>query len=141
MLGEFEHLIGRFDGHVVSIALGMNDVGIGPGGREDFRAAMDELTTRAAERGAFVVLHTPNAIAPGSFLDPAEVGAYAELVREVASAREVLLVDHYAHWEATFEGKPPYRWLDEPVHPGAAGHRQMADLTLTTLGLGPLEDW
>ncbi len=33
VLSEFDHLIGRFDGHVVSIALGMNDVGIGPGGR------------------------------------------------------------------------------------------------------------
>lgn len=141
VLSEFDHLIGRFDAHVVSIALGMNDVGIGPSGREDFRDAMDALTARAAERGAFVVLHTPNAIAPGSFLDPAEVGAYAQLVRDVAAAREVTLIDHHAYWEQEFGGKPPYRWLDEPVHPGAAGHRRLADLTLSTLGLGPLEDW
>ncbi len=141
VLGEYDHLIGRFDPHVVSIALGMNDAGIGPGGREVFREAIDELTARSAQRGAFVVLHTPNAIAPGSFLAPDEVGAYAQLVRDVAAARGVLLVDHHAFWKAAFTDQPPYPWLDEPVHPGAAGHRQMADLTLSTLGLGPLEDW
>lgn len=32
----------------------------------------------------------------------------------------------------------PPAWLDDPAHPNAVGHLEMADHTLRTLGLGPV---
>ena len=45
------------------------------------------------------------------------------------------LLDHHAHWSERFGGGTAWDWLDEPVHPNAAGHRAMAELTARTLGL------
>jgi hypothetical protein len=59
-------------------------------------------------------------------------------VRELAAETGVLLVDHEAYWLARFADEDPLAWLDNPAHPNAVGHREMADHTLRTLGLGEL---
>lgn len=138
VLGEFDRLVGRFDPDVVSIALGMNDCMGGRPGRPHFAAALGRLVRQSQELGAQVVLHTPNTIALGAANIDTEVAAYAQLVRDVAADYDVPLVDHHTHWAREYHGGPPLPWLDEAVHPNGAGHRAMADLTLTTLGLGSL---
>lgn len=137
---HFDHLIGRFAPDVVSVALGMNDCCDGPPGRAGFADALGEIAHTALalgdQRPVCLVLHTPNAIAGGAWNDPAEVGAYADIVRDLAAETGAVLVDHHRHWQERFAGGEPWPWLDEPVHPNAAGHRAMADLTLSALGLG-----
>lgn len=138
---HFDHLIGRFAPDVVSVALGMNDCLDGPPGRPRFADALGEIARSGLDLGdddrpVTLALHTPNAIAGGAWNDPAEVAAYSDIVRDLAAQTGAILVDHHRHWLNHFDGAEPWEWLDEPVHPNAAGHRAMADLTLRTLGLG-----
>ena len=90
--------------------------------------------------GAQVVLHTPNPASPDALPGRADLPAYADVVRQLADDLDLVLVDHDADWSAHLGPVGPDQWLDDPVHPNAAGHLRMADATLTALGLGPLED-
>ncbi|HYO86072.1 MAG TPA: SGNH/GDSL hydrolase family protein [Dermatophilaceae bacterium] len=142
VLADVDHLICRFAPDVVSIALGMNDSMAGSAGLAGFADALAE-TVQAARSGSapgvLVVLHTPNAIGSGAWNAPGDVAQYAAAVRQTAAELETLLVDHHAHWVGTFGTADPSPWLDEPVHPNAEGHLQMANLTLSVLGAGPVE--
>lgn len=135
VLDDFQHLVARFAPDVVSIALGMNDSLAGDQGLPFFIRGLDELTVRSFALDAVVVLHTPNAIAQGAWNTPESVAAYAAAVRDIAAQRGALLVDHHADWIARYGQGDPRPWLDEPVHPNAAGHRAMADSTFRALGL------
>lgn len=135
VLDALDQLALRFDPHVVSVGLGMNDAGQGPGGRGRFASDLAALSARVTDTGAALVLHTP------SLADPDVPGhealaAYTDAVREVAAATGAILVDHARHWRAHFGPTPPLAWLDDPFHPNALGHREMAGLTLAALGLG-----
>lgn len=137
---HLDHLVTRFAPDVVSVALGMNDCCEGPAGRAGFAEALGEIADGILELGTearpvALVLHTPNTIATGSWNDPVEVGAYAGIVRELAAHTGAQLVDHHVYWSERFGGGTAWDWLDEPVHPNAAGHRAMAELTARTLGL------
>ncbi len=135
VLGDFDHLIGRFDPHVVSIALGMNDSLNGDAGLATFADTLGEIARRSFELDAVVILHTPNAIARGAWNLADAVAAYAGVVRDLAAELGAILVDHHAAWLATYGDADPNPWLDEPVHPNAAGHRAMAKTVFSALGL------
>lgn len=139
VLGAYDHLIGRFAPDVLSVSLGTNDARAGREGLAEFHRAMREIVARTD--GAQIVLHTPVLTSWTGRAARAELPAYCEAVREIAHDTGALLVDHEAHWRARFpDGVDPIPWLDDPAHPNAVGHRQMADHTLRTLGLGELTD-
>jgi lysophospholipase L1-like esterase len=140
VLAAFDHLIGRFAPDVVSLSLGMNDALDGPRGRSAFRDSLADLASRSSDLGAQVVLQTPNRASLAALPGRADLPAYADIVRQLATDLEVRLVDHDADWAAHAGAAGPDDWLDDPVHPNAAGHRRMADVALSSLGLGPLED-
>ncbi len=135
---DYEHLVARFEPDIVSIALGMNDSMAGPAGLANFADTLGELTRSSQELGALVVLHTPNTIGTGAFNGSADVADYAGAVRDIAAELGTVLVDHHAHWQDAFGGDSPWLWLDEPVHPNARGHQEMAALTLSVLDCGPM---
>lgn len=135
VLDALDQLALRFDPHVVSVALGMNDAGQGPGGRDRFARDLAALGARVTETGAALVLHTPSLSDP-DLPGHEALAAYADAVREVATATGAILVDHARHWHARFGPTRPLAWLDDPFHPNARGHREMAGLTLAALGLG-----
>lgn len=135
VLRDYEHLVARFRPDIVSLALGMNDSLSGDAGLATFADALGQLARRSLELDAVVILHTPNAIGRGAWNAPAGVAAYADVVRHLAAELGAILVDHHAHWLATYGDADPSPWLDEPVHPNAAGHRAMAQTVYRTLGL------
>ncbi|MFI6850084.1 GDSL-type esterase/lipase family protein [Kitasatospora sp. NBC_00085] len=136
VLGSYDHLIGRFNPDVLSISLGTNDARAGLAGLDTFHTDMRELITRS--EGAQIVLHTPVPTSPTGRVARPELPAYCQAVREIADEMDLLLVDHEAHWLAQFPDGDPIAWLDDPAHPNAAGHLQMANHTLRTMGLGEL---
>ncbi|MCB5168337.1 GDSL-type esterase/lipase family protein [Streptomyces bambusae] len=139
VLGSYDHLIGRFAPDVLSVSLGTNDARAGRAGLPEFHRSMREIIARTED--ARIVLHTPALTSWTGRAARAELPAYCEAVREIAADTGALLVDHEAHWLARFpDGADPIAWLDDPAHPNATGHRQMADHTLRTLGLGELTD-
>ncbi|MER7844066.1 GDSL-type esterase/lipase family protein [Kitasatospora sp. NPDC096077] len=138
VLGAYDLLVGRFAPDVLSLSLGTNDARAGLEGLERFRDAMREIIARSA--GAQIVLHTPLVVSHAGRAARAELPAYCRVVRELAAETGALLVDHEAHWLAAFPDGEAIPWLDDPAHPNAAGHRQLADHTLRTLGLGELTE-
>lgn len=139
VLAEVDHLVVRFRPDVLSVALGMNDSLSGPDGLATFVSSLEEIIRRGAGADTLVVLHTPNTIGDGVWNEPADVARYAAAIRDVAAPYGAVVADHHARWSAAFPDQPPWPWLDNPVHPNAQGHWQMAQTALTALGLGELE--
>jgi acyl-CoA thioesterase I len=136
VLAAYDHLIGRFTPDVVSISLGTNDVLAGTDGLAEFDQAMRSIVAKAA--GAQLVLHTPVLVSQAGRPARAEMPRYCQAVREIAADNGAVLVDHEAHWRARFADEDPIAWLDDPAHPNAAGHLEMANHTLRAMGLGEL---
>ncbi len=123
LLADWEWRVARFQPHVVSVMMGMNDCTTGAGGREGYRKNLNEILDRIqALPHAISLLHTMN---PITRLEPsrADLPAYVEIVRDVGARRHVPLVDHYDEWsKANF-----YQWLgDGTIHPNEYGHRVFA---------------
>jgi lysophospholipase L1-like esterase len=129
ILAAYDHLIGRFTPDVVSISLGTNDALAGADG-------LRSIIAKAA--GAQLVLHTPVLVSQAGREFRAELPRYCQAVREIAADSGAVLVDHEAHWLARFADEDPIAWLDDPDHPNAAGHLEMANHALRTMGLGEL---
>lgn len=133
LLADFDWRVARFQPHVVSVMMGMNDCTEGPDGRERFRTQLIQIVERiGALPGAVPLLHTMNAITP---LDTGrkDLPAYVAIIREVAEARHLALVDHYTVW-----GKNPTfsYWLgDATIHPNEYGHRALANQLFRDLGI------
>ncbi|MHB9134535.1 MAG: SGNH/GDSL hydrolase family protein [Armatimonadota bacterium] len=138
----------RFDPDLVIISFGMNAPG--PDGIADFHADIVEMIRRCRERGAAVMLRTPNPIicSPGKTIKDrlpiaAEMpgvhqGLFAAELVKIGAEQGCPVVDHYTLWmEHAFHKypeEPNTRWLrmSDEVHPGPQGHlvfyREMAHL-------------
>ncbi|MGW2373355.1 MULTISPECIES: SGNH/GDSL hydrolase family protein [Kitasatospora] len=138
VLEAYDFVIGRFAPDVLSLSLGTNDARAGLDGLAEFRDAMREIIDRSA--GAQIVLHTPLVVSHAGRAPRAEMPAYCQAVRELAGETGALLVDHEAHWLAAFPDGEAIPWLDDPAHPNATGHLQLANHTLRALGLGELTE-
>lgn len=137
LLKDFEWRALRFEPHVISIMIGMNDCSDGPDGRSKFRDNLQALVDATRAANATPLLHTPNTIYEKNATSRSDLPAYAEIVREIALASNVTLVDHWKHWR---ESKPNQEdllpWLeDKSIHPGVFGHREFARETFRVLGI------
>lgn len=129
LLKNLEWRVLRFHPEVVSILLGRKDAERGPEGREDFQGCLEQIVQIVREAGAVLVLHTPNRIdAKATHL--ADLRNYVRIIRSVAKAFNIPLVDHWEHWK---QQKPDAEslktWLAaDGVLPGVYGQREMAKL-------------
>jgi lysophospholipase L1-like esterase len=135
LLPEFHWRAGRFSPDVVLAMYGTNDAVEGRDGVPGYRYRIDQIVQRSRDIGAIPVLQTPPPVQPGDGRDPEILAAYAEAVRGVAADLGVLLVDHHRHWMRAGADGPPALWFDDPTHPGAAGHVELARVLLQTLGI------
>jgi acyl-CoA thioesterase-1 len=127
----------QFKPAVVSLMFGMNDCGKGPDGREAFRSGLAALVERVRASGAIPILNTPNTVYIAKSTGRGDLPAYADIVREYAVANNVVLVDHWKHWQAA---KPDQEtllpWIeDQSIHPGVYGHREFAREIFRVLGI------
>jgi acyl-CoA thioesterase I len=126
VLAGFDARVRRFHPDVVVVMLGTNDSVAGPAGRDVFRQHLDRIVERVRGLGAVPVLQVPPPVDTSAATERADLGGYADIVREVAAAREAVLVDHRAHWLRAGGGQAPPQWLDDEIHPNARGHLEMA---------------
>jgi hypothetical protein len=98
---------------------------------------LETLLDKIVGAGAIPLLNTPNTTYTAKAPGRGDLPAYAQIVREVATARKVVLVDHYQHWEKTkAKQEDLLAWLeDKSIHPGVYGHREFAKLIFRELGI------
>jgi len=107
---------------------------------DDFRSMLTDIVDRIAHAGIHPVLMTSPPMTDrywGADLEPYRrnginflVSAYAQVVRDVAVAHAVPLVDIYA----AFSGDPPtWAFFPDGLHPDPRGHRLIADRLLECL--------
>lgn len=132
LLKAFDFRVARFKPDFVSINLGMNDcVKLSP---EKYRANLVELVKRVRALGAVPVLQVPNTVRPERGLK--QLAAFCAIVRTVAAAEKVLLVDHYADWEKTAGSTDaPPKWMNDSIHPNGLGQAEMARTMFRDLGI------
>ena len=139
VLAEFDWRAGRFAPDVVFVMFGTNDRQAGVDGVPAYRYRLDQIVQRTRDLGATVVLQTPPPVVEGADGPAAGLGVYIETVRSLAADLGVVLVDHAAHWAAVAAenggGPAPAGWLDDPSHPGARGHLEMARTLFRALGI------
>ena len=136
ILKSFDWRVARFKPDVISIMIGMNDCSRGPEKREEFRQNVRSLIRRSRELGAIPILHTMNTVEPSSARDRGDLPAYVAIIGEVAREEKTILVDHWHHWKIHCDTPEKLKpWLNDPIHPGARGHREMAILTFPGMGI------
>jgi lysophospholipase L1-like esterase len=134
ILRAFDWRVARFKPDVVSIMIGMNDCTRGAKKREEFRANLRELIHRVRGLGAIPVIHSSNIVEPSAVSERGDLPAYMSIVSEVAREERTIFVDHWHHWQASCTDEEKLKlWLNDPIHPNARGHRELAILTFKTL--------
>ncbi len=134
---DWEWRVERFKPDVVSIMMGMNDATGGSAGREKFRGNLRDMVKKARTAHAIPILNTPNPISLTS-PDPrrTDLPAYAHIILEVAKELDCVCVDHYNHWLKTRpQASELAKWLNDPIHPGVTGHREMVREIFRSLGI------
>lgn len=139
LLADFDWRVLHFKPDVVSIMIGMNNAVLGPDGRKPFEADLREMIRQVRATGAIPILHRTNTIDlernnPAASAR-ADVPAYNEIIAAVAAEQDVILVDHWKHWQAAKPTVEELRaWLADPIHPNGTGHRQFAIEFFRTIG-------
>lgn len=133
ILNDFEWRVAQFRPSVVSLMIGTNDCAKQELPPEVYRKKLGELVMKIRETGAIPVLHTPNIIIADGAPERKRLPEYIPVIREVAAQKGVVLVDNYKHWESQPQATVYRNWLNDPLHPGAEGHREIARLMFKEL--------
>lgn len=114
--------------HLVTAMFGMNDVvRVSP---EAYRRNLGDIAAQCEAAGAEVVVCTPNSVYPEDDSRPMEVlSQYAQIARQVASERGLLLADCWQAYE-DLRARDVRTWqllLSETIHPNMNGHKVFAE--------------
>jgi lysophospholipase L1-like esterase len=135
---DIEWNILQFRPDIVFIMLGMNDAANGKDGITKFQDNYNHIIDKLEKNNSLIVLQTMNPI----WDTPAATGRrelplYVEAIRNIASIRNIPIIDHYAYWNL-FIRKVPFRiyeMMDDELHPNDRGHRVMARLLFENLAM------
>jgi lysophospholipase L1-like esterase len=139
LLNEYDWCIAQFKPGLVSIMFGINDcqaAGITP---SVFEKNLELIVEKTRNINAIPILQTPNAIdeegvALMKTASRKRLPDYVEVIRKVAKNNEVVLVDNWKYWNEN--GLNVYKqWLDDPLHPNAMGHIEIARLLFRTFSI------
>ncbi len=135
LLEGFDWRLAQFKPDVVLLMIGMNDCSTNnPVTLHEFHANLTELANRIAALGSELVLQTTCPILPNTAPDRSpHIDAYMEAIRQVATERNLPLVDHYAYWKSV--GGRLYYWMSNEFHPNAEGHRAFAHKLFAALDI------
>jgi acyl-CoA thioesterase-1 len=134
LLGDWEWRVARFKPDVVLFNFGMNDCTAGEKGLEDYRKQLTEIIERIRAIPAIPVIQVPSPALKADRM--AALQAYCKVVRTVAAAEKVILVDHQAHFAAVApEAVALRKLMNDDIHPNGAGHAEMANAVFQVMGL------
>lgn len=123
ILDDFEWRIAQFRPQVVVLMIGTNDAAYPATSLVDFAGRLDQLVTAIAHLGAFLLLLTPNPIIESQAPERARLASFVDAVRKAANRSSTPYVDV---WKAWVEAGDYDLWLEDAIHPNAAGHLAIA---------------
>lgn len=129
-LWDFAARVERHRADVVTILFGMNDAGWGIAGIDRFQNGLEKFVERIVDLGGLPILQTPYPVGPGGEGTHAALPAYADVIRALALDRNLLLVDHFARWQALPER---FDWYADPWHVDERGHEELARTLIATV--------
>ncbi len=132
LVADFHFRIARLEPSVVVLMLGTNDSTAGEEGVEIFASELEELALRILGLDADLVLQVPPPLRGGPSGRTA-IPSYCDAIREVATRLMIPVVDHARDWGHHRPGDGIDEWLDDDIHPNAAGHLHMARTLLAAL--------
>lgn len=142
LLDDFDRRVAAWRPHIVTLMIGTNDCSTGDPSRivepAEFAASVTEFVARVRELGAIPVLQTPPAVDVRNAPERARIADFAQAIRDVAAAEEVILVDQFARFAQLGGDRPggvPWGLMSDPFHPGPAGHAALALGLAEALGL------
>lgn len=144
LLDDFDRRVATWRPQIVTLMVGTNDCstgGIFPIIEPDaFAASITAFVTKVREIGAIPVLMTQPTIDVANAPERARIADFAQAIRDVAAAEQTVLVDQFARFaEHGLDKRGGVAWglMDDPFHPGPAGHALLALEYARTIGLQP----
>lgn len=130
LLDNFEWYVNRFRPSVVSVMYGINDCQEKTITPSLFGKYVSEITEKVRQQGAIPIIQVPNGIDMKGMLtmktaSRAKLPEYINVMKEVAADKRCILIDHWSRWISE-PVEFMKTWLDDPLHPNAEGHLQMA---------------
>ncbi|RRB07477.1 SGNH/GDSL hydrolase family protein [Larkinella rosea] len=135
ILSDFEWRVAQFKPAVVSLMIGTNDCARKEITTAVFEQNLTDLVRKIRALSAIPILHTPNPIIIEKAPERKTLPDYIPVIRRVTETQNVLLVDNYQHWQTTTAINVNREWLNDPLHPGARGHQEIARLLFKTLSI------
>lgn len=139
LLEDFDRRVATWHPHVVTLMIGTNDcsdAGLFPAiTAAEFADSVTRFVARVRELDAIPVLLTQPAIDVPHAPERARIGDFAQAIRDVAAAENVILVDPFARFSQLGGDRVALELLDDPFHPNAAGHAVLAREVADVLGL------
>lgn len=139
LLDDFDRRVAHWHPDIVTLMIGTNDCSTGGSfpiiSPQEFAVGVTEFVRRVRAIGAIPVLQTQPVVDVVKAPERARIAEFAQASREVAGAEDVILVDQFAKFTELGEGDLPRGLLDDPFHPGPAGHAVLALELAHVLGL------
>ena len=139
ILDDFNWRVGQFNPEIVSLMVGTNDCARKGMTAEIYEDKLHILLDKIRATGAIPVLHTPNIIIEKDAPERAGLPDYVKVIQKTADTKSTILVDNYAYWEDAMKNRPDVNvfkeWLNDPLHPNGAGHREIARLLFKKLSI------
>jgi len=123
---------------LVTVMFALNDMTRVP--METFRENLKTIAQRCRERGAEVILCTPNSVYETPNRPIAMLETYVKAIRAEAHALAAPLADCYAAYEAV-HNRDALEWamlMSEDIHPNMLGHKVDAEVIAATIAGRPV---
>jgi lysophospholipase L1-like esterase len=134
LLAGFDWRVAQFEPDVVFLMIGMNDCHSDTLDVADFTANLHSLIDSNVRHDAVTVLQTTCPILDGETPDRDErFDEFMQAIRNVATDRQLPLIDHTAHWREHFDDHDYL--MSNRIHPNEYGHRAFAELVFRELGI------
>lgn len=135
IIRDFHICVNIYDPDVVFIMLGMNDSSNQIVPLEEYRSNILELINKVREIGAIPIIQTSNIIKMD--LSRKSLKFYMDIVRAVARENNVMLIDHYSHWEELEKEDSNIKneLLNDLIHPNEKGHLEIVKFIFKELDI------
>ncbi|MGH8876823.1 MAG: SGNH/GDSL hydrolase family protein [Stackebrandtia sp.] len=134
ILDDFGHRVARFEPAVVTALVGSNESVRGPLGQGWHRCNLARLVDEVRALGAVPVLLTPCPIDRAADEAHRDLPPYARISRDVAAAKDVILVDLETEWRS-WGAAVTADWRNDAIHANARGHLMIARKLFADLGI------